>query len=49
MTRLDEDYYLDICPRCGQNNEFLDEKCSNCGEQLHIFPTIPFMLDEDEE
>lgn len=37
MTILDKDYYL----------EFLDETCE-CGQPLHIFPTISFMLNEDE-
>lgn len=48
MARLDEDYYLDTCPKCGRNNEFLDETCE-CGQPLHIYPTIPFCLDDEEE
>lgn len=48
MSRFERDYYLETCPKCGRFNEFLDETCE-CGQPLHIFPTISFMLDEDEE
>lgn len=34
----DLDYYLEICPSCKAYNEFLDEVCPNCGQQLHIYP-----------
>ena len=47
MARMDEDYYLDKCPKCGRENEFLDERCE-CGQPLHIYPSIPFCLDEED-
>lgn len=49
MPRLEEDYYLETCPKCGRFNEFLDETCE-CGQPLHIFPSISYIeFDEDEE
>lgn len=48
MPRLEEDYYLEKCPKCGRYNEFLDETCE-CGYPLHVYPTIPFYLDDEEE